>query len=157
MKAVGVFLAALAAGSLQAQTPVVVSGQVTDAATGLPIEDATVSIADQLRYTDSAGHYTLDPIAPGDAAVRVEANGYLDFAKTNPDDVKIQVTADQAVHNFKLLAAATIIGKISAPDSEWRRAGFSMSLLQEDFTDASGGLRFPAWKWTTGVIQFFDH
>jgi hypothetical protein len=112
------------------QSPVVVSGQVTDAATGLPIDDATVSIAEQLRYTDAGGAYTLDSVATASAAVRVEAKGYLALEET-----KIAIAADQAIHNFKLLPTATISGQISAQDSEWRRAGFVANLLQEDFTD----------------------
>jgi hypothetical protein len=125
-----ILLLALASSTGWAQNPVVVSGQVTDAATGLPIEDATVSIADQLRYTDSGGRYTLDPAAPGSAEVRVEAKGYLALEKT-----KIHIAADQAIHNFELLETARISGRIGAPDSEWRRAGFVVTLLQEDFTD----------------------
>ncbi|HVW07582.1 MAG TPA: carboxypeptidase-like regulatory domain-containing protein [Bryobacteraceae bacterium] len=136
-------LVALAAAAVQAQNPVVLSGQVTDAMTGLPIEGATVAIADQLGFTDSAGHYTLDSAMPGSADVRVEAKGYLAFARTNPDDAKIPIAADQAIHNFRLMRAASIVGKISAPDPEWRRAGFFMSLLQEDFTDGVRRFTFP--------------
>ncbi|HEY4084841.1 MAG TPA: carboxypeptidase-like regulatory domain-containing protein [Bryobacteraceae bacterium] len=129
MRSFTILLLALASSAVRAQSPVVVAGQVTDAVTGLPIEDATVSIANQLRYTDSGGGYTLDPVAPGKAAVGVEAKGYLSFQGD------IEIAADQATHNFKLLQSATISGRITAPDSEWRRAGFVVNLLREDFTD----------------------
>ena len=135
MKPLTILLFALAPIALPAQSPVVVSGQVTDAATGLPVEDAAVSIADQLRYTDAGGGYTLDPTPPGNAEVRIEAKGYLAFEKTNPDDAQIQIRADQAIRNFRLVRAATISGRIGARDSEWRRAGFVVNLLREDFTD----------------------
>ncbi len=129
MRALPILLLALAPIALQAQSPVVASGQVADAATGLPIEDASVSIAEQMRYTDSGGRYTLDPVAPGSSAVRIEAKGYLSFTGD------IAIAADQAIHDFKLVQAARISGRIAAPDSEWRREGFVVKLLQEDFTD----------------------
>ena len=129
MRAFTILLLALAPIALRAQGPVAVSGQVTDAVTGLPIEDAAVSIANQLRYTDAGGGYSLDPVAPGSAAALVEAKGYLSFTGD------IVIAAEQTIHNFKLLQAARISGRISAPDSEWRRAGFVVNLLREDFTD----------------------
>jgi len=135
VKPFAILLLALTSSAMWGQSPVVVSGQVTDAATGLPIEDATVSIGDQVGYTDTGGNFAFDAAAPGSAAVEIEAKGYLAFEKTNPDSARIQITADQAIHNFKLVRAATISGRISAPDSEWRHAGFAVTLLQEDFTD----------------------
>ena len=106
LRGFAVLLLALAGGAARAQGPVVVSGQVTDAATGLPVEDASVSIADQLKYTDAGGRYMLDPVAPGSAEVQVSAKGYLALDKT-----KIRIAADQASHNFKLIRAATISGR----------------------------------------------
>lgn len=143
MRLFTILLLAAASSALWAQNPVVVSGQVTDSATGLPIEDATVSIGDQTRFTDSAGHYMLDPMAPGSATVRVEARGYLAFQKSNPDDATVPVAADQAIHNFKLAPTAIITGRISAPDSEWRRAGFAVTLLKEDFSDGVRRFELP--------------
>lgn len=147
MRLFTILLAALASSAVWGQNLVVVSGQVTDGSTGLPIEDATVSIGDQLKYTDSGGRFTLDPIAPESAEVRVEAKGYLALEKT-----KMRIAADQAIHDFRLLRTATISGRISAADSEWRHAGFLAKLLREDFTD--GVRRFiPGTEHSTSVIN----
>jgi hypothetical protein len=134
--------AILTFGALWAQNTVVVSGRITSSVTGLPVENAIVTLvrgaSDKIGntgYTDAAGNYSFSGVAPGTAQIEIRAEGFAPFHKTNPDDTTIQIAADSAIHNFKLTPAASITGRIIDKEPDQR---MMTTLLREDF---SGGVR----------------
>src|SRR5215207_5782508 len=64
--------------SLAAQGVGIVRGRVTDAASGRPIADATVTIAgrSQGALTSASGDYTIANVAAGTAAITARRIGY---------------------------------------------------------------------------------
>lgn len=90
-----------------------ITGHVTDAATGDPIEDATVN-AESLTgfgsaYTDSNGDYIIDTgLTTGTYNVTVTAEGYITQEMTGVNVVEDQVTANV---DFQLAIAPS--GRIS--------------------------------------------
>ena len=129
-------LFALAAGLLWAQGTVAVSGRITDAATGQPVEGAAIileqgnSHASQL--SDSAGNFSFDDdISAGPGRIQIQKEGYILFQRSNPDESSVQITGDHSEHNFKLTPAGSITGRIGRGDGD----GVVVTLLQEDFTD----------------------
>ena len=74
-----VLLAIAAAARAQPQPPAAVTGSVVDGATGEPIPGAAVASGAATVAADAAGRFTV-PLAPGDTALRVTADGYLDAA-----------------------------------------------------------------------------
>jgi len=52
------------------------SGQITDASTGAPIDGATVKMGDLSTASDSAGNYSFANIAPGSYPLKVTKSGY---------------------------------------------------------------------------------
>jgi hypothetical protein len=141
-------LAIVAVGSMWAQNTVVVSGRITDTATGLPIEGAAIVLAPgspdatrQMHFTDSGGNYSFDEVASGKGQVEITAKGFLPFQNTNPDDVSIEIATDHAEHNFKLTPTASITGRIIDPEADTLRPARA-SLFREDYTD--GIRRFAA-------------
>jgi len=119
MNATWTVFAIFAASSMWAQNTVIVSGRITDAVSGLPVEDAAIALTQDgkaasrsMHYTDAGGNYSFDEVAPGTASVDIQAKGFLAFQKTNPNDVSIQIATDHAEHNFKLTRAASITGRI---------------------------------------------
>src|ERR1022692_4343148 len=134
-------LAIVVVGSMWAQNTVVVSGRITDTATGLPIEGAAIVLAPgspdatrQMHFTDSGGNYSFDEVASGKGQVEITAKGFLPFQNTNPDDVSIEIATDHAEHNFKLTPTASITGRIIAPEADTLRPARA-SLFREDYTD----------------------
>ncbi len=140
----------IAANPLWAQNTVVVSGKITDAITGLPVEDAAIaltyggqSVTRRMRYTDAAGNYSFEEVSPGVASVEIQATGFLAFQKTNPDEASLQIAVDHAVHNFRLTRAASITGKVEGEGGDRLPGSTVATLFQEDFSDGvrhfSGG------------------
>jgi protocatechuate 3,4-dioxygenase beta subunit len=87
-------LAIMAVGQMWGQNTIVLSGKVTDAVTGLPVENTAIALTQNghaatrsVHYTDSGGNYSFDEVAPGAGTVEIQATGFLAFQKTNPDDV----------------------------------------------------------------------
>jgi protocatechuate 3,4-dioxygenase beta subunit len=110
-----VFLAIFTTALVWAQNTIVVTGRITDAATGSPVEDAAIvfkqdsrAASGKMQYTDAGGNYSFEEVAPGTGSVEITAQGFLPFQKTNPDDISIEISADHAEHNFKLTPAASI-------------------------------------------------
>ena len=70
----------LTAGLVSAQAPKSVSGTVTDATTGEPIEGALVQLdgSDPVlsENTDALGAYTIAEVLPGEQSVTASADGY---------------------------------------------------------------------------------
>jgi len=67
---------ALAAIALHAQTSGILSGRVTDAATGLSLAGARVTVAGLETFTGQTGDYVLNRVPPGTQAVEVNYVGY---------------------------------------------------------------------------------
>ena len=137
-----IVLAILSAGSIWAQTTIAVSGKITDASTGLPIEGASIALIQsgsapsrQMHFTDAGGNYSFEGVAPGTGIVEIGATGFLAFQKTNPDEFSIQIAADQTTHNFKLTPAASITGRIGSEGSAPLERNTVVTLFREDFTD----------------------
>jgi len=141
-----------------AQTSVMLSGRVTDAATGRPVENAIVTVTSgagsitQIAHSDAGGSYSFEEIAPGSAQVQVSAEGFIAFQRTNPDDVSIRIAADHAEHNFKLTPVASIAGRISGDGTAGLDKNVLVTLFREDFTD---GVRHFAGGTTMGPVNSF--
>ena len=73
-------LMALSVGLLSAQEPNTISGMVTDATTGEPIDAARVSLEDTdpafSARTDASGAYQISGVSTGEHAVTASADGY---------------------------------------------------------------------------------
>ena len=85
--------------SLVAAQTVNISGTVTDDATGLPIENATVEVLNtplSPAQTNQNGEYTIDNIMEGTYTFRVYANGYSTILQEN------SVTTSNTVFDFQL-------------------------------------------------------
>ena len=149
MKSAVAVLALLTNGLLWAQNTVVLSGKITDAATGLRVEDAAIALTQngraasrQMHYTDAGGNYSFEEVATGSGTVEIAAKGFLAFS--------VDITVDQAVHDFKLTPAASIAGRISG-EGDGRPQGVTVAkLFREDFTD---GVRHFAPVATVSTIQ----
>ncbi|MFJ3762981.1 carboxypeptidase regulatory-like domain-containing protein [Streptomyces sp. NPDC090080] len=87
----------------------VISGTVTDGATGEPVSGATISAGTNVAHTNSSGAYTLT-VAAGDYDVKVQAFGYAD---DSADDVVVDDDA-ALTKNFSLtpVPSRTISGKV---------------------------------------------
>ncbi len=158
MKGTQIVLAIVAASSAWAQNTVVVSGKITDAVTGLPVEDAAIALTQNgraasrsMHYSDAGGNYSFEDVAPGTGSVEIQAKGFLAFQKTNPDDVSIQIAPDHAEHNFKLTRAASITGRIEG-EGGGVPGGIVATLFLEDFTD---GVRHFTGGTALGPVNFF--
>ncbi len=132
--------AIVAVASGWAQNTVRVSGKVTEAVSGLPVENAIVKLtrgdADRVgdtRYTDVNGAYSFDEVMPGAASVSIRAEGFVPFQDTNPDEVAIQIAADSAEHDFKLVRSASLL--VQVHEKADRTLFFEATLLQENFAD----------------------
>ncbi len=84
-------------------TVAILHGIVTDAATGDPLPDATVTIKSTERYTDSEGFYEFDTIAPGTWTVTADRWGYL------PSSREIVVSTGENTADFALDLAPSVI------------------------------------------------
>lgn len=130
------FLVIAAATSLCAQSTITVTGRITDSVTGLPVEQATITLDQgsfhQLVSTDASGNFVFDEVPPGTATAKIRKENYLPFEITNPDDISFEITPDRHEHNFKLTPAGTIRGRITA-DGKPEEA-ISVSLMKEDFS-----------------------
>ncbi|HEY3840588.1 MAG TPA: carboxypeptidase regulatory-like domain-containing protein, partial [Bryobacteraceae bacterium] len=129
-------VAIVVATSLCAQSTVILTGRVTDSVTGLPIEQAAITL-DQgsyhgsMKLTDQSGGFTFDDVPPGTVSVRIRKEDYLLFENTNPQDTSIEVTADSHERNFTLIPAGSIRGKITGEGKPEER--IVVELLKEDF------------------------
>lgn len=74
-----------------------VSGLITDAGTGLPIENAKVTAKQFLRYSNDAGIYGPMAVTPGTYLLTATANGYRSYSR----EVQLD-NADAATENFIL-------------------------------------------------------
>jgi len=86
-------------------------GQVTDAKTGKPLSQVTISISNQRSgVTDQAGLYTIANLAPGASQVSVRKDGYSDTGGTFTIHAGETATA-----NFKLVPRSEAPIRITLP------------------------------------------
>jgi hypothetical protein len=91
-------------------TPGTITGQVTDSATGDPIQGATVSYGGGATAvtTDIDGNYTLSNVSPGEVLLSVSKSGYATISQTQ------SVTGGAtATLSFVLAPPGTITGKVT--------------------------------------------
>jgi hypothetical protein len=151
----------LTLGTAWAQNTVAVSGRITDAVTGLPIENATVALTQgggdgglrQVAYADAGGTYSIEDVTPGAGRVDIRAEGFLAFQKTNPDQVTIQIAADHAPHNFALTPAASIMVTVVDRETHLPMQSTFANLLREDY---NGGVKhFTKVSTASGYGSFY--
>ncbi len=121
---------------LCAQGTVIVSGRITDAATGQPVEGAGIILEQGTSHpsqlTDSGGNFSFeDDVVPGEGRIQIQKERYILFQRSNPDESSVQISGDRSEHNFRLTPAGSISGKIGMEDD----ARITVTLLEEDFTD----------------------
>ena len=133
--ALPVVLAASGVTSLAAQTGAV-TGTVTDATTGRPLEAATVSLAATVGMavtgtsgpTDAAGRYRFGSVPPGRYTLRAVITGY----RTRETDVTVSAD-DTRIVDFRLAVSAIDLGRRvgvgPGVSAERRRVGASLPVL----------------------------
>src|SRR5256885_10586323 len=83
-----------------------IQGQVTSAATGLPIANAVIKTADgYLRTTDASGNYSISPITPSTYSMTASARG--GFAPSTAPSVAV-TNGNTTIQNFVLGAASDV-------------------------------------------------
>jgi len=86
-------------------------GQVTDAKTGRPLSQVTISVSNQRSVvTDQAGLYTIANLAPGASQVSVRKDGYSDTGGTFTIHAGETATA-----NFKLVPRSEATIRFGSP------------------------------------------
>ncbi len=116
--------------ALAAQKTGTVIGTVTDAASGQPIGDASVSLAGAVvsATTDLAGRYRLTGVPAGEYTVRVRAVGY----GTREEEVTVAAGGSH-VADFRLATAVIDLGEVIAGGLggpvERRKSGASLATL----------------------------
>lgn len=119
-------LAALLAHPLAGQQPASVAGQVTDAATGAPVSEAEVRVADLVVRVDDRGDFRLPAVPPGRQMMVVRRIGF------RPDTSSIDVTpgADRrvivALHALAVEVAPLVIGGAPAGAAVIGRAALAL-------------------------------
>lgn len=121
-------------GDVGAQRKGRISGTVTDAISGDPIADVTVSVhgSDLNIGTDAEGRFLLDSVLPGLVKLRAQMLGYVpittDYYTVLPDST-IPVS-------FKLAPLAYEVDGVEvtglSPEREWRREQSAHVLTKED-------------------------
>jgi carboxypeptidase family protein len=134
-------------------TKPVISGQVTDSVTRLPIVGATISLSPggATTLTDVNGSFSLDVI-PGTYTVTASATGYNSASQT----VTVNGGQNQIV-NFKLVsltATGSIKGAVTDSVSAVAIAGATVKLSNglATVTDLNGNFSFPAVIYGTYTI-----
>ncbi|MCK4873392.1 MAG: carboxypeptidase regulatory-like domain-containing protein [Phycisphaerales bacterium] len=139
-----------------------ISGQVTNAQTGLPIESATVTVTDDAGHpqggiTDEDGNFVINGITPGTHSVIADALGYQAQAVADVNIVQEETTADI---NFELNGAGSLGGTITSEQGALAEALVNVYLLDEIVatasTDGFGEYIFPEMPAGTYTIEI-DH
>lgn len=147
----------LASIPLWAQATLTVSGAVTDSTSGLPLENAAVSLGDRMKFTDGAGRFIFDEVAPGDLKVDVHILGYVDYSKAHPDEPTVRIEAGKAEHDFRMLPFGKITGRIIGEDKDALRT-VNVTVWREDFTDGIRHFAIGAGgRLLSGVQEVPDH
>lgn len=142
---------AVAAGTLDAS----VSGTVTDAETGLPVEGATIGINIEgflaLAETDVMGAYLSEGLPAGDAMMDIDATGYELFSTNFVIGEGESVVVDATLQPTPL---AGVVGEVFDSETTEPLVGVGLTLLEgasctQDGTvlhladsDGSGGFTF---------------
>lgn len=125
--------------------PGAISGQVTDAATMIPIADVLVEVFSNsvligFDNTDASGNYSIPDLAPGDYVVVTTSDNYAD------QSTGAEVTANTTtIVNFALTAdPGTISGKVTDAATTQSIRGASINIYQDQvlirtlLTDSNG-------------------
>ena len=119
-------LALAGPGAVTAQTPTgAIEGTVTDATSGQPLNDASVTLVGTnfSTLTNAAGHYSVANIPAGEHTVKVVIIGYA------PQERQVTVTAGQnSVADFALEVAAINLEEIVATGVAGRVEGRMLSV-----------------------------
>jgi len=103
----------------QAQT-VAISGTITDAATGLPIEGAKIQLLGTplpAATTDITGHYDISNVLENTYSVRVSKSGYAGVNQS------INVNQGNTVFNFQLMVSTAISFENGILPTGWTTSG----------------------------------
>jgi hypothetical protein len=125
-----------------------ISGVVTDSVSGLPIHYARVSTrADSsIAYTDTAGHYLISPLQPGEYTVTVTASGHV--GDTYPEPVVVVDSQITTGIDFALvpLPPTGISGLVTVygTGNPIYHATLSGGGLPTKYSDSSGAYFIPA-------------
>jgi hypothetical protein len=109
----GLFLATSAWGA----TTGILSGRITDAATGAPLSGANIQVlgTDLSTTTDAAGRYVITDVPPGPARVKASLVGYADQVMSGVDVVQDQtVSADLSLEKT-VVPVAGAVAEVTAP------------------------------------------
>ena len=112
------------------------SGQVTDAVTGLRIYGATVSVPGNSVVTDSAGDYSLSYVAPGNPTITATDPSYSTATAT------ATVTSGGTTANVNIQMTpltGTISGKVTDAVTGAAISGATVYELGRSVTTDSGG------------------
>jgi hypothetical protein len=122
----------------------ILEGIVDDAATGLPLAGAAVSLANGAAHTvtDAAGHFRLDGLSPAVYRLRIEHAGYqsevsAEIPLVAGADVQVTLVAQQAAAARTLQA----IGSTATGTRALQRASTMTTSLTVDALDEDGVTR----------------
>ena len=120
-----------------AQANAVLTGTVTDASTKAPVADVVVTATspaaqgEQIVVTDSAGHYRIPNLPPGEYTIRLEKEVYRPFSRSG-----IVVRGDSTIRvNFLLtpesLRAEEVVVTGTAPTVDVGASSTGVAINQE--------------------------
>lgn len=127
-------------GTTPADPGVTLQGRVIDAATGVPIGGAQISIPDQLLSVNSAGDgtYTLTGITPGQLSINISAPGFLSalFAAVAPNSATLD--AGDTGLAAAPVGTVAVLGKIIDGDTGMVLSGAIIAVEGQGFSAVSG-------------------
>ncbi len=131
----------------------ILSGLVQDAATQVPIADATVQLAGTSRKTqsDTAGRFRFEEVVAGPANLAVSAAGY----RAGEQTVQTK-TGEETQIALALKGNAAIAGTVLQSEDETPLAGVKLKLVgtsRETTSDENGKFRFADVKSGLVVLQ----
>ncbi len=138
--AVAVLVLLLSATSAQAQQgAAVLTGTITDAATGKPVIDAVVTVTspslqgEELTVTDDAGAYRIPGLPPGTYVLRVEKESFRPYARAGLDlhaDTTIRLNGSLLPESLKA-QEVVVVGRTPTVDVGSSSTGMNIT---SDFT-----------------------
>lgn len=139
--------------TLWARPPVVLRGQVLDSATGTPWVDAHISVrgTSLSTRTDSAGHFTISELIPGEYVVEI-ASPQLEAA-----GVSWQITAMVVDSSATLTARLPPAGQIARSACASSEGGMIVGLVRTRAAEKAGGVRIIAeWRDSTDAPRSLE-
>ncbi len=120
---------------LEVSTPVNISGQITDASNGNPIDAATVELLNtsySAVNTDASGNYLFNDIYEDDYQLKISKEGYTTKI------INISVRADNTTFNETLNLSAPISFETGVPD-DFQMSGDANWVIDNTQAPESGG------------------